>query len=117
MPKETLDKLNKKAAKLRNVADSLILVIDPDFKNVSILLRKYCVVKYVETVAKYNSLVDYNSNHYGSLINYVSTLEDIVNNLQDLLEKSGPKKTINILNFVDVTNEVINSDEKTKKLK
>lgn len=109
MPKETLNSLNKKIVNLKNIADSLILVIDPDFKNVSFLLRKYCIVKFNDIITRYNYLTKVgNNNHYGSLVNQISALEDIISDLKNLLEKSGPKKSITL----DVAEE-----QKVKKLK
>lgn len=109
MPKETLNSLNNKVANLKNIVDSKLIIIDPEFKNVSILLRKYCIVKFQDTITRYNYLIKTsNNNHYGSLVGQISALEDIINTLNDLLEKSGPKKSITL----DVTEE-----QKVKKLK
>lgn len=109
MPKETINELNKKVNNLKNMADSLILVMDPEFKKVSILMRKYCIVKYQTILDKYKHIISTsNNNHYGSLVSQISSLEDIIRDLNDLLEKGGAKGAI----LVD-----IDINGKTKSLK
>lgn len=88
--KPTINDLKDRINLLEFKIDKTISEIDPEFKHLSFLYRKYYVIKLKEVVDRYISIASRpKSSNFYDLVGKNNELDDIKSELDEIVEATG----------------------------